>query len=109
MGAPTLINNLMGSNHARIGGAPFGYGGGVYVSNGVVRGNQFISNSASNGGGIAFLLNTTFEGNLSRGTTGGNFILETGGVSRLADNFQIGRGHGLNPVPATNPYASCAF
>ncbi|HKZ86738.1 MAG TPA: choice-of-anchor Q domain-containing protein [Anaerolineae bacterium] len=89
MGAPTLINNLMASNQARIGGAPFGYGGGVYVSNGVVRGNQFISNSASNGGGIAFLLNTTFEGNLSRGTTGGNFILETGGVSRLANNFLL--------------------
>ncbi|HET7087483.1 MAG TPA: choice-of-anchor Q domain-containing protein [Anaerolineae bacterium] len=89
MGAPTLINNLIASNQARIGGAPYGYGGGVYVSNGVVRGNQFISNSASNGGGIATLLNTTFEGNLSRGTKGGNFILETGGVSRLANNFLL--------------------
>lgn len=86
-GAVTLANNLIASNQARSDGSLFGYGGGAHITNGVVRGNQFISNSASNGGGIASLSDTLFEANLSRGTTGANFLVEAGGSSAVRNNF----------------------
>ncbi len=88
-GTPVLINNLFAFNQARLGGSLFGYGGGAYVLDGTVRGNRFVSNSASNGGGIATVINTAFEGNLSRGTTGGNFLVEAGSASRLTNNFLL--------------------
>ena len=88
-GSPTLINNLIVNNHARTGGAFTGYGGGANVSNGVIRGNWFISNSASHGGGIAIADNSMFEGNLSRGTSGGNHLVDVNGTRRVANNFLL--------------------
>ncbi len=89
-GTTMLIDNLIASNQARLNHTLYGYGGGAYVYNGVVRGNQFIGNSASNGGAIAEAFgSTTFEANLSRGHTGGNGLLEPGSGSRVKNNFLL--------------------
>jgi plastocyanin len=103
-GAPSVINNLIASNQARSSGASFGYGGGAHVSNGVVRGNQFISNSASNGGGIATLANTLFDGNLARGA--GSGIGATATPVEVVNNTIVGYLTGVNVNPGAAPTIS---
>jgi len=90
LGTTTLTDNLLMSNEARAGVRPYGYGGGAYIVWGVVRNNRFISNTASNGGGIASVLNSTFDRNLSLGSTGSNFLLDAGGSwCRLTNNLLL--------------------
>ncbi len=83
----TLLNNLLQLNAARTGNALYGYGGGAYIWFGVIRSNQFISNSASNGGAIAEAFSTIFDRNLSRGNQGSNGLIETSSGTRVTNNF----------------------